>query len=217
MTVAQARSQEGVALTCVVPAAKPSRGSELVRPLSANETQRLHNAPHGARRIGKHRLEVAWVNGKKVFTDKPPYNEPLDGIWWAYCGYDAKLGVHLLVKQDNGLFTGALLDDQTGVVLSAGQGVMFSPDAKRYLAYEQPDGQDGETLKLYTRNGTLLWKGFNGLVSRDGISVVADFERVDWDAQNRPRATGRLGSGKAFTVTLTPGNDGKWEWLPHVE
>jgi hypothetical protein len=212
-----AQTREGLAMRCTVPPAKPAPADELVRPKSMQENERFRSAPHGVRRIGSHQLEVTWTGGKKVFTDKAPYNEPHDGIWWSYCGYEPKLGLHLLLKQDNYVFTGKLLDDRSGDVLPGGHVVLFSPDMKYYLAYEQPDGQDGETIRLHTRNGTLLWKGFNGILSPDGITLVADFERMEWDLQNRPRASGRLENGKTFTVTLTQGSNGKWEWLPHVD
>ena len=62
----------------------------------------------------------------------------------------------MLLKEDEALFTGALVDDATGALLPGGQKVLFSKNAQYYLAYEQPDGQDGETIKLYRRNGTLI-------------------------------------------------------------
>ena len=34
--------------------------------------------------------QVAWQGGKRIFSDEPPYDEPLSGVRWIYCGYDAK-------------------------------------------------------------------------------------------------------------------------------
>lgn len=209
---AGAQSQNSSALGC----STQSKTDELVQPMSREEATRLQAAPHGAKRIGKHRLEVAWGGGKQIFEDKPPYNEPLDGIKWVYCGYDAKRGLHLILKQDQSVFTGALLDDGTGALLPGGQAVSFSSDEKYYLAYEQPDGQDGKTIKLYERTGTLVWKGYDGLLSDDEKSVVAEFQNMRWDSQNRLQADAVLDGGKTVTVTLTLSKDGKREWSPHI-
>jgi len=215
-TSAAAQSHDGLAIACTTPRNNSAELYDLVRPMTTQENARLRGAPHGARRIGKHQLEVAWNDGKRVFNDKPPYDEPLDGVGWAYCGYDAKLGVHLVLKRNKSVFTGVLLDDRTGALLPGGQSVLFSPDQKYYLAYEQPDGQDGETIKLYKRNGELVWTGYNGILSSDGITVVAEFEMMRWDDQDRLQAAAHLDGGKTVTVTLTQHSDGKREWLPYI-
>src|SRR5579864_2042357 len=203
-------------LQCSVPSTRPGvTDDDFVQPRSADEIARLKQAPHGAKRLGAHVIEVGWVRGKRILKDKPPYDEPLDGLRWIYCGYNADLKMHMLLKEDEGLFTGALLDDRTGALLPGGQKVLFSKNAQYYLAYEQPDGQDGETIKLYRRNGTLLWEGYNGFLSSDGI-VLANFESMHWDDQNRLQAIARLNDGKTQIVTLTQGSAGKWDWLPHI-
>jgi hypothetical protein len=69
---------------------------DLVRPKRADGNVRLGAAPHGARRIDKHRLEVSWTDGKRLFVDKPPYDEPLDGVvglWWLRLDVSSALGV----------------------------------------------------------------------------------------------------------------------------
>ena len=104
------------------------------------EAELFRHAPHGATRIGKRQLDVAWEHGKRVFTDEPPYDEPLGGVRWAYCCYDPKLRLHLVFKSDNSLFTGTLLDDRTGSLLPGGQKVLFSPDQRYYLTFEMEDG-----------------------------------------------------------------------------
>ncbi|HLK08204.1 MAG TPA: hypothetical protein VKV30_09690, partial [Candidatus Angelobacter sp.] len=71
------------------------------------------------------------------------------------------------------------------------------------------------TIKLYRRNGTLIWEGYNGFLSSDGI-VLANFEDMHWDDHDRPQAIARLNGGKPQTVTLTEGSAGKWDWLPHI-
>jgi hypothetical protein len=211
---AAAQSREGIAMRCIAPASPPQDREELIEPMSAEEAAQLHRAPHGAKRVGTHRLEVAWFGGKRIFDDTPPYDEPLDGVSWVYCGFESRVQMHLLLKTDRWLFTGALLDDRTGSLLPAGRVVVFSPDQKYYLAYEQPDGQDGETIKLFRTRAGLLWKGYNGILSADGKSVVAEFETVRWNDHDRLEADLKTPSG-TDTVILTPGN-GKWEWLSKV-
>lgn len=205
-------------LQCSVSSARPAsdEDEEFVQPRTQQEADRAKQSPHGARRLGKHTLEVGWSNGKRIFKDKPPYNEPLDGLKWTYCGYNSTLKLHMLIKSDDALFTGVLVDDATGALLPGGEKVLFSKDAQYYLAYEQPDGQDGETIKLYSRNGHLLWKGYNGFIAEDGKSVVAEFTDAHWDSQGRLQAVAKLDSGKQQTVTLTRLNSGKWDWLPHI-
>jgi hypothetical protein len=204
-------------LQCSVPSTRPgATDDDFVQPKSAEETAKFKQAPHGAKRLEAHVIEVGWASGKRIFKDKPPYDEPLDGLRWTYCSYNADLKLHMLLKEDEALFTGALVDEVTGVLLPGGQKVLFSRNAQYYLAYEQPDGQDGETIKLYRRNGTLLWEGYNGFLSSDGKDVLANFESMHWDDQDRPQAIARLNDGKTQSVTLTQGSAGKWEWLPHI-
>jgi hypothetical protein len=203
--------------------AQNGRGVDLscsVEPNSARETALLHQSPHGAKRLSRHQLEIGWTGGKAIFKDKPPYNEPLDGLRWAYCGYSSPLKLHLIGKGEGDLFTGILLDDQTGVRLPGGTEVLFSPDRRYYLAYEQQDGLDGDNLTLYKRDGSVVWGGYNGVLSRDGRSVVVnseDMRDMRWDSQNRPQATVRLDGGRTLVVTLTQTSNGKREWLPHVQ
>jgi hypothetical protein len=206
-------------MQCVAPAVQPGAPNNAVAAMSAEEVARLDQAPHGAKRLGKHQLRIGWAGGQRMFKDRPPYDEPLDGIAWVYCGYSPNLKLHLIGKADRGLFTGVLLDENSGSVLRGGQAVLFSPDQQLYLSYEQPDGQDGETLKLYKRSGVLLWKGVDCILSPDGKSVVVDAENMRnmrWDDQNRPQATLYLKGGRSQTVTLMPDNKGRLDWLPRI-
>lgn len=217
---ASAQSVDELALQCVTPATQPGEPATLVAPMSSEETVRLRQAPHGAKRLGKHQLEVGWTGGRRMFRDRPPFDEPLDGIAWQYCGYSAVLKVHLVGKSDRGLFTGVLLDDISGSLLPGGEAVLFSPDRQLYLSYEQPDGQDGETLRLYKRSGVMLWKGLDCILSPDGKSVIVDSENMRnmrWDDQNRPQATLHLKGDRTLTVTLMPDSKGQLDWLPHIQ
>lgn len=205
-------------LQCEVPAAQPGEENPIF-PMSAEEAARFRQAPRGARRLNEHELEVRWATGTRIFKDKPPYDEPLAGVSWAYCGYNAALRLHLISEADNDLFTGVLLNDKTGRTLPGGLAVLFSPDRRFYLAYEQPDGQDGETLKLYKRDGILLWTGYDFITSADGKSEVVGSENMRnmrWDNQDRPQATLFLEGARTLTVTLMRDNEGKLGWLPRV-
>jgi hypothetical protein len=116
-------------------------------------------------------------------------------------------------------FFSILLEGHTGTLLPGGEAVLFSPDQRYYIAYEQPDGQDGETLKLFKHDGSLIWKGYNGFLSPDGKSVIVDSEdmrAMRWDGQNRPQATVHLKGNRTVTVTLMRDANGKLEWLPHI-
>jgi hypothetical protein len=216
-TTALCQTGTPISLQCLIPAAQPGEDHP-VFPMSAEEAARLRQAPRGAKRLNKHQLEVRWAAGTRTFKDKPPY-ELLAGVSWAYCGYNAALKLHLIRKADNDLFTGVLLDDNTGRTLPGGLAILFSADRRFYLAYEQPDGQDGETLKLYKQDGDLLWTGYDFISPADGKSVIVDAENMRnmrWDNQNRPQATLYLKDGRTTTVTLMRDSEGKLDWLPRV-
>lgn len=178
------------------------------------EVELFQQAPHHATRIGKRQIEVAWEGGKRVFTDEPPYDEPLGGVRWVYCGYDPKLRLHLVWKSDNSLFTGTLLDDRTGSLLPGGQKVLFSRDQSDYLTFEMEDGDVTELLKLYRRSGELLWSGHNGLTSDDG-SLLATFRNLRWNVPDGVQALAVPYDGaKSFVITLALRGNGKWYWAP---
>jgi hypothetical protein len=177
----------------------------------------LSRAPHGARRITKRLIEVGWAGGKRIFTDEPPYDESLAGVRWVYCGYDPKLKLHLLYKDDETVGTGVLLDDATGSLLPGGQEVLFSPDQRYYLAYEMEDGDTTEILTLYRRSGGTLWTGHNGFTKPETGEILAEFKDLHWTSQNTVQALAVPADGtKPVTVTLAPGLNGKWEWLPRL-
>ncbi len=180
-------------------------------PRSARESAALRTAPNDAYRPGKYALVVRWRRGTRLFRDRPPYAAELDGVHWAYCGFDPTVKMHLIGKIDADVFTGELLDDGSGAILPAGETVVFSPSRKYYLAYEQPDGQDGPTLKLYDNEGNQLWKGFDGLLSKDGMYVIADFDRVSWTADDKLAAEYEQ-ANKLHRLVLIRNSAGHWNW-----
>jgi len=209
--LAQTDTQQ--ALTCAIPSTQPTQLEKLVEPRSAEESARLQHAPHATKRLAKHELQIGWSSGHRLFKDKPPFLEgSLDGLVWIYCGYSPALELHLIGKNDEQGFTGTLVDDAKGSLLPGGESVLFSPNRKLYIAYSQPDGQDGETLSLYTRSGSLLWQGYNGFLSPDG-TILGNFENLHWDLENKLIAEITPNSQKKNTVALTHRN-GKWKWVP---
>ncbi|HTW47115.1 MAG TPA: hypothetical protein VMD92_04150 [Acidobacteriaceae bacterium] len=202
-------------LSCTIQDAGVAAPGPFPQPGSAGESARLRQAPRGAKRVGKHELRINWSAGVQTFRDKPPYNASLDGVQWSYCGYSSAAGMHLLGKRDAGLFTGVLLNEKTGAVHPGGQEVWYSPNGRYYLASEQPDGQDGPTLKVFRSNGGLVWKGYGGILATDGTSVVADLVGVRWNDQDQVVMEVVLPNGKHQLETLTQ-HAGSWEWLPKI-
>ena len=191
-------------LRCTIPATRPGDFDDLLRPSTPQESVRMRQAPRGVIRAG-HRLIVHWSHGTRTFRDKPPFDAPLDGVRWSYCGFSNVFGVHLIGEQNVDVFTGVLLSDKTGAVLPAGEEVSYSPNRLYYLASEQPDGQDGPTLMVYSRNGRLIWKGY----------TLAEFASVGWNANNQVIMQVALPSGSLQTVTLTEVGT-SWQWLPKL-
>ncbi|MFI5119657.1 MAG: hypothetical protein ACHQM4_04550 [Thermoanaerobaculia bacterium] len=186
----------------------------------------LGQAPLGATRISKHHLRVNWSGGSRDFIDVPPYDEPLDGTRYSYCGYRSALGMHLVYKASSGVSTGVLLEDATGKTTEAGEYVAFSRDKSKYFAAVQPDGLDGQEWYVYWRNGTRIWKGLSGITAVHGrlgyryFSAVLENPR--WNLAGELEATHACEAGRRkpgqreTTVTLTR-SKGAWVWLPEVE
>jgi hypothetical protein len=182
-------------------------------PRSPQEAALMKQGPHGVRRMTRHAVSVGWASGVHVFKDTPPYSQELGSSYYAYCGYNATVKMHLLLHPVGDLFTGQLLDDVTGKVLPGGQGVMFSPDLKFYAATEQPNGQDGDMAALYTREGKLLWKGYDGILAADGSKIVAEFDKLYWDAKGRLVGEDNTAGQPKRVFTLAAQPDGKWKWM----
>lgn len=169
----------------------------------------MRQAPRGAIRV-RHRLEVHWSGGVRAFRDKPPFDAPLDGLSWTYCGFSPELQMHLIGEQNIDVFTGVLLNDKTGAVLPAGEEVSYSPNRRYYLASEQPDGQDGPTLMVYRSDGRLIWRGLGGILESNGTGVG-----IGWNNQNQVVMEVALPGGKHQLETLTL-KSGHWRWLPKL-
>ena len=184
-----------------------------------NEQQLLRQAPGGAARISQHILEVKHSRGAKRFTDKPPH-EALSGEHWEYCGYSENVKLHLIHHQTEGSFSGSVLFEETGKVLSAGHTVIVSPDKRKFLAIVQENGKDGEDWTLFEMSGKRLWGGYAGVVAKISgnhyDSVYAQFENPQFSAdQNLSANVVCSNQSNKGTVTLTKIGV-KWKWLPDI-
>ena len=185
-----------------------------------SEASALRAAPASVRRDAAHRLSIAWAKGTRVFEDSGVVDGDMGGVRYEYCG--AAHGYHLIRKADEGLFTGVLLDTATGRVLPAGHTVVFSPDASKYFAAQQPDGLDGEEWLIYARSGVQVWKGLSGIEakSREGnwTTFIAILDQPRWTSSNELQATLRCASDttRTTTVTLRP-SAGHYAWMPNVK
>lgn len=191
-------------------------GQFIVEPNTPNETARMLQAPNGAHRTGKHVLIVHWQRGSREFKDKAPYMKgTMDGLYWTYCGYSPQAGVHVIQKNGSDELTGVLLNEKDGSILPGGFSVSFSPNLQKYFAREQEDGADLETIKVFSRNGRLLWSGLAGLFSPDGKSEISEFENVHWDQAGKLVAISKdFESRQKEKLVMTRTANGSWQWSP---
>jgi hypothetical protein len=180
------------------------------------EPAALKLAPSGARRIDVHVLEVGSKKATRQFIDKPPHDEGgMGGVHWRYCGFDPKAKAHLIEMTDNGLFSGDLFFEESGVLLRAGHTVVFAQDQKDFLAIEQEDGVDGANWSVYDGSGKILWKGYAGAIQKvDGIdSVKSTFDRPRWNKRGELTARFACTASKVRgIVTLSQSPSGSWTW-----
>jgi hypothetical protein len=144
----------------------------------------------------------------------------MGGIDYRYCGYDPVSGFHLVFKHDDTMFAGLLLEQATGRMLPAGQGVLFAPDGDRYFATAQPDGLDGEEWHIFSIRQGELWQGVSSIPARDSsVSFTynnAELTNPHWSAGGELQATLTCrGSPQSEPVTLRH-QGGGYTWLPVV-
>jgi len=186
-----------------------------------SENELLKQAPHGAKRVGKHVLEVKYSAGIRKFTDKPPHDFG-EGLHWQYCGYNENVKAHLIVSQADEMHSGSLLFDVSGKVIKAGSSVVLSPNQRNFLAIEQEAGSDGQNWTLYETSGKILWEGFSTIEVPRKPNAAHTWEAVTID---NPSLSDDLQisvhmscwqSKKEGNITLKKVG-GKWEWLPKIE
>lgn len=183
------------------------------------EKNQLKQAPHGAKRIGEHILEVGYSSGLRKFIDKPPYGQFVEGLSWEYCGYNENVKAHLILRREEQSYTGSLLLDESGKVINAGFAVIFSPNKQNFLAIQQEAGSDGQNWTLYEISGNKLWEGFSTIYipkktgEADAIEIenptLSDdlqisAEMICWESRERGGITlKKIGS--------------QWKWLPKLK
>lgn len=182
------------------------------------EPDKLKQAPLGASRISARQLRVNWAEGYTDFSDEAPFDQPLEGISYSYCGYSVELDMHLIHLHNFGYFHGILIDNKSGQQLPAGEYVSFSADKESYFASAQTNGMDGEDWFVYNHEGKLVWSGYSGIVARHpdlGYEYFKmRFYQPEWTAENSLQATvERAGNHEDMKVVLTF-VDGQWEWRP---
>lgn len=179
---------------------------------SRSELAALRHAPHGAKRIGKHTLQINWAHGVRRLVDKGCDGEGVGGKCWTYCGYDATLHLHILCHEDEDLFTGALLDDKTGQLLPGGGAVSFSPDRKMYFSVSQWNGKELSDWKVYAIDGKLLWAGDSGIADESG-KIQAEFNDAHWSSSGELLTESMDSKHIKIVLKLTHSADEHWKWI----
>lgn len=177
------------------------------------QTQIRKLAPGLVARKGAHLLKVTTKAGVQSFKDQPPYDEALAGVHHYFC--DRKEGFILLSVQDSDLFTGKLINEQTGAVTEGGESVLFSEDRRAYLTSEQPDGLDGNLWKVYAVNGKLSWSGYSYIPDKNPDYSYAQLDTPTWmpNGELVANATCSLDLNRKWKVKLVKNND-QWDWAP---
>ena len=206
-------------LLCAAPAIVMAAPEQLECGDYMNDAAALKTAPHGAKRSSPRLLTVNYQGGTKRFTDQPPYQEAFAGAHWYYCGYVPALRAHLIGKNEDSLFSGVLLLDDTGQLIDAGQRVYPSPDGTWFLAERQESGEDGSRWRVAERSGKTRWDGYAGILrqvtEKPGSApvdyVTASFENPHWTGSGL-QATVVCGDQQVNGVASFVSVGGKWQW-----
>lgn len=208
--------------TLALNACAAERAALLSCDIKQPEAATLKQSSGAAHRTGKHVLELGTSKGPRRFADQPPNGAPGEegevGVQRRYCGYDGVAKAHLVELIDDSTRTGELLFADSGRLVRAGYSVLFAPDRRRFLAFEQEAGADGEHWRLVGVDGKALWEGYAGTLTKvDGIeTMVSTFDRPRWNAQGELTARYACLSGGAHgLVTLARSPAGVWGWRGH--
>lgn len=178
------------------------------------EAARIRAAAGVVKRQSKHVLQVT-VAGKTLrFADQPPYDEPLDGVRYAFCARSE--GFILLWHDDGGEFSGKLIDEASGKVSDAGDSVLFSADRCAYFATSQENGRDAATWTIYALDGRRSWRGGDYLPHPTrGDHMAATLSAQRWEASGEFSAQAQCLAGKRppWRVKLVR-SGGAWDWQP---
>jgi hypothetical protein len=205
----------GLVLVLAVATARAQTAAKPWRCDNRPEADALKQAPLGATRPAKDELVVAWAKGSLVFRDSGVVAGDEGGTIYHYCGF--RSGFHLIRKAEDELYWGVLVAHSSGKILPAGYEVWMAPSHTRYLAVSQPHGQDGETWAVYSTTGSILWKGYAGLVGSVGNlggMVLGELKDPRWSPEGRLSAT-FMCKGKPSRVFLQRYEAG-WDWSPQM-
>jgi hypothetical protein len=164
------------------------------------------------RRDSKHVLSVRTAQGVLRFTDKPPHDQPLNGVHYHFC--DRHDGYTLVLVEDEADFNGVLIDEASGRQTEAGPEVLFSNDRRAYFAETAPDGLDGQVWAIRAADGTTSWSGYSFIEKSKGVSdtsldTPAWTDTGEFTAMAQCTADDKL----RWKVKLTKVR-GQWQWLP---
>ncbi|MEK8033359.1 hypothetical protein AACH06_21280 [Ideonella sp. DXS29W] len=171
-------------------------------------------APGVVTRVSEHRLRVRSASGTQDFVDEPPHDEPFGGVHYYFC--DRKEGWILLMKLDQTLSTGTLVNEATGKITPGGETVLFSQDKRAYLVSEQPNGMDGNTWAIYATDGRQSWSGYNFIVGQGpNLTAHAYLSEPTWTATGEliAQATCTMNLEITWRAKLVK-KDGEWNWQP---
>ena len=180
---------------------------------AAVEAKRIAATAQGVvRREGEHVLSVRTAQGVQRFTDKPPHDEPLNGVHYRFC--DRRDGFVLVIVADEADFNGVLIDEASGSKTEAGPEVLFSHDRRAYFAETVPDGLDGQVWTIRAADGTKSWSGYSFIENPKGYYDIL-LDAPAWTDTGEFTAMAQCVSDDKlrWKVKLTKVG-GQWQWLP---
>ena len=164
------------------------------------------------RREDKHVLSVRTAQGVLRLTDKPPHDQPLNGVHYHFC--DRRDGFILILVEDEADFNGMLIDEASGRKTEAGPEVLFSNDRRAYFAETAPDGLDGQVWTIRAVDGTTSWSGYSFIEKSKGVSDTS-LDTPAWTDRGEFTAMAQCltDDKQRWKVKLTKVG-GQWQWLP---
>lgn len=183
----------------------------------------LKKAPGNVKRLQKGNvlmvtLEIEGRSLNFVYKNSGDNKGELDGLRWQYCGYQKDMKLHLIKKEEDGYFSGKLLDENIGEDFEAGYRIIISEDGETIFAARQPSGMDGEEWYLMNRYGKVLWKG-ESVFTDKSRSITAELESPDFDGDGNLTAIQKCTSDKVKKKTariVLEKKDKKFQWKSKI-
>lgn len=191
---------------------------------STSDAAALKKAPSNVKRMLKGRVLTVTLNvdSKKenlVYKDSEKKDGELSGLRWLYCGYNSAMKLHLIKKEEEGYFSGILIDENTGEDFEAGYRIIVSHGGEHIFAARQPNGMDGEEWLLLNRYGKILWKGESFFTDKKK-SIIAELESPDFDKEGNLNAVQKCTSDAPKKKTgriILKKKDSKFEWASKIK